>query len=232
MADVGRGAAHVETNHLRRAARFRGAGHADDPAGRAGEDRVLAPEPCPIRKAPARLHEQRTIARPQRGGELVNITAQNWREVRVDQRRIPAPDQLDQWRNFVTYRDLREPSRSRQIGEPRLMCRIAIAMHQNDCDRTKAFCNRGLKGGTGGDFVELLQHRAISHDPLGNLDHPGVRRFGQHNLSHEQFWPFLRADPQCIAKAARDGKHGRLALALKQRVGGNCGAHPNGSRRQ
>jgi hypothetical protein len=52
-----------------------------------------------------------------------------------------------------------------------------------------------------------------------------VQQLGQHDVAVEQARPVLVGDAQRVAEAARDGQHGRFALALQQRVGGDRGAH-------
>ena len=74
MRDVGRGAAHVEADHLVEAGRGRGPRHADDAARRAGQDRVLAAEARGIGQPAVGLHEQQPARRPA-GRHLVDIAA-------------------------------------------------------------------------------------------------------------------------------------------------------------
>ncbi|KAG1223284.1 hypothetical protein G6F68_020387 [Rhizopus microsporus] len=79
MGHVGRGAAHVETDHLRESGDFAGTHHAHDAAGRAGQDRVLATEAVRVGQAAAGLHEHETDAR-QFAGHLVHIALQDGRQ--------------------------------------------------------------------------------------------------------------------------------------------------------
>ena len=60
---VGGGAAHVEADHLVVPRQAGGARHADDAAGRARQDRVLALEGMRIGQAARRLHEEQLDAR-------------------------------------------------------------------------------------------------------------------------------------------------------------------------
>ena len=72
MRDVGRGAAHVEADDLVEARLGRGPRHADDAAGGAGQDRVLAAKGGGIGQAAVRLHEEQpalsAAAAPRRPG--------------------------------------------------------------------------------------------------------------------------------------------------------------------
>src|SRR5205814_6164932 len=58
---------------------------------------------------------------PHKGGgkkmrNLRHVSAQNRRQIRIDHRGIAAPDQLDQRRDFVTDRHLREAHLARERG--------------------------------------------------------------------------------------------------------------------
>src|SRR3546814_8921949 len=67
--------------------------HADDTAGRAGEDRVLALEGGRVGKATVRLHEEEARALSERPHDAVNVVAQHRREIGVDHAGIAASDQ-------------------------------------------------------------------------------------------------------------------------------------------
>ena len=58
MGDIGRGAAHVEPDDMIEPGLLCSLRHADDPAGRAGQDRILAPEPPRIGQPAIGLHEE------------------------------------------------------------------------------------------------------------------------------------------------------------------------------
>ena len=73
---VGRGAAHVEADDLVEAAHLGGAHGADDAAGRAGQDRVLALEAVGFGQPAAALHEEQPHAR-HLALDLLDITAQD-----------------------------------------------------------------------------------------------------------------------------------------------------------
>ena len=63
MGDVGRGAAHVEADDLLEAGELRRLDHADHPAGRAGQDRILALEEVGGGEAARRHHEHQAGVR-------------------------------------------------------------------------------------------------------------------------------------------------------------------------
>ncbi len=128
MANIGGGAAHVEADDLVEAGDARRLHRADDAARGTGEDCVLALEKIGRRQSAGRHHEHELGAvtpLPRKGGvgrdaqilgDLSNITRQDRREVGIDYRRVAAPDQLDQRRDLVADRDLRETG---SPGEPR-----------------------------------------------------------------------------------------------------------------
>ncbi len=62
VRDVGRGAAHVEADDALEPGSERRAHRTDDPAGRTGQDRVLALEAVRIGEAAVRLHEEQARA--------------------------------------------------------------------------------------------------------------------------------------------------------------------------
>ena len=123
MRHVGRGAAHVEADDMVEPGLRRGLGHADDPARRPGQDRVLAAEGGGVGEAAVRLHEEEAhphavassvenaSTRSTSGLEPhdpVDIAPQHRRQIGVDHRRIAAPDQLDQRLDLVARADLGE----------------------------------------------------------------------------------------------------------------------------
>ena len=73
---VGRGAAHVEADHLVAAGELSGTGHAHDAAGRTGQDGVLAGKSLRIGQAARGLHEKQLDA-GHLGSDLVHIAPQN-----------------------------------------------------------------------------------------------------------------------------------------------------------
>ncbi len=107
MRHVGRGAAHVEADDLVEPAHLRRAHRADDAAGRARQDRILALEAPRIGKAAIRLHEQQP--RPaELAGDAVDIAAQDGREIGVDDGGVAAAHQLHQRAHLMARRPCRK----------------------------------------------------------------------------------------------------------------------------
>ena len=111
MRDVGRGAAHVEGDDLLQASRGSGAHRADDSAGRAGENGILAVQQAALGESPAGLHELQAYAW-KRLGDALQVAAQHGRQIGVGNRRLSTGDELDQRAHLVGDRDLREAQRS------------------------------------------------------------------------------------------------------------------------
>ena len=122
--------------------------------------------------------------------------------------------------------DLREAGLAGDHGQPLLVLAVFPAMHQDDGERIEAIGAQCGESGPCRPLVELCQHRAVGADALGDLDDPGGQLFGQHDMTREDFGPRLIADPQCVAKPARDRQRQPFALALEQGVGRHCGPDP------
>ena len=231
MRHVGRGAAHVEADDMVEAGLGRRLGHADDPAGRAGQDRVLAAEGGGVGEAAVGLHEEeaspsRLLPAWQRPGhDPIDIAPQHRRQIGVDHRRIAAPDQLDQRLDLMARADLGEADLLGQPLQRRLVRGPAPAVHQHDRQRPDARVERRLQPGPRRLQVQRLLHRAVGPHPLVDLDHSVVKRLRQHDLAGEDVRPRLRPDPERIAQPGGDRQRHLFALALEQGVGGDGRAH-------
>ena len=111
----------------------------------AGPDRIasLPRNALASVEAAVRLHELQLGVLGQPGRDPVDVAAQDRRQIGVDHRRVAAPDQLDQRRDLVADRDLREAELARDLGQPRLMLGEAPAVHQDDRQRVDP-CSRRL----------------------------------------------------------------------------------------
>lgn len=107
VRDIGGCAAHVEADDLAEPGLFRGACHPDDAAGRAGEHCVLAAEVGGFAQPAVGLHEHQPDAL-EFGRDLVDVPAQDRREIGVDDGGVPARHQLDQRADLVRTADLGE----------------------------------------------------------------------------------------------------------------------------
>ena len=126
----------------------------------------------------------------------------------------------------MTHRNLGEANFARESCKRYLMCLITVAMHQNDGDRAQPFVIGRLQIGLGFGLIKRGDDVAVGVHPLHYLNDISVEWWWHLDLAHKQFGPFLIANAQRIAKAARDRKQSWRALMLKQRVGRNGGSDP------
>ena len=230
---VGGRAAHVEADDLGKARRLRRLGHADDAAGGTGKDRVLALEHLGRRQSARRHHElqRRRVGIAGLGakgaGDLVDIAPEDRRQIGVDHRGVAAPDQLDQRRDLVAHRDLREAGGLRQLFGPRLVLAIVPGMHEDDGDGVDALGLGCLERGLRRRLVERHLDRAVGEHPLRHLGNSGIELFGQDDLFREDVRPGLIGDLQRVAETAGDEQQRLVALALQKRVGRHRRSHPH-----
>jgi hypothetical protein len=104
---VGRRAAHVEADHPIESGRLAHPRHADDPAGRSRQDRILALEGAGIGEPAIGLHELQSHA-VHGPGHLLDVAAQDRRQIGIDDGGVAARDELDQGRDLVRHRNLGE----------------------------------------------------------------------------------------------------------------------------
>ena len=175
-------------------------------------------------QAAAAAHEEELHAR-HLGSHLLDIAAQDGREVGIDHGGVAAADQLHQRAHLVRHAHLREAERASQPGRRLLVRRPAPAVHEDDGHAAQAGVVGGPEALAQVVFVQRLDHRAVGADTLLRLDHALVEQLGQHDVAVEQARPVLVGDAQRVAETAGDDQQRRLALALEQRVGGHRGAH-------
>ena len=102
-------------------------------------------------------------------------------------------------------------------------------MHQHDGDRADAVILGALELGAHRIEIRLALDRAVGAHPLVDLDHPLVEHVRLDDVLRENLRPRLVADAQRVAKTLGDQKERALALALKERIGRNRGAHLHGA---
>ena len=226
MRHVGGGAAHVEADGLGEA-RVRGrAGHADDPAGRAGQDGVLAAEARRVGQPAVGLHEQQPDA-GELGRDLGHVALQDGRQVGVHHRGVAPGDQLHQRASPVRLRHLGEAGRAGEVADPRLVLRVAVAVHaDHGGGPVPVPAGAGELAGQG-VLVQRGEHLAVGGDPLVRLDDAVVEDLGEQDAAVEDARPVLVGDAQRVAEAPGDDQDGGLALPLQQGVGGDGGAEPD-----
>ncbi len=138
VRDVGRRASHVEADDAVEPCHRRGLDRADDTAGGAGEDCVLAAEmPCGGEAARG-LHEKEVGHFTKRGGNAVDMAAKDRREVGIDDSRVAAADELQEGRHFMARRDLTKARLTRELGDDALMFGERPGVHEDDGDGVDA----------------------------------------------------------------------------------------------
>ena len=232
VGDVGRGAAHVEADHLVEAGHLGGFDRTDHAAGGAREDRVLALEQVGSGEAAGGLHEHelgRVFAVGARGrqlrGDLFDIAPQDRGEIGVDHRGVAPADQFHQGADLVADRDLGEAHVAGDGGDLCFVVVVAVAVHEDDGGGADA----GVKGlaetRAGGVEVDRYVDRAVGADPFAHLDHALVEVFRFDDMAVEQARAGLIADLERVAEAVRGDEHRSVAGAFEQRVGGDRRAH-------
>ena len=159
------------------------------------------------------------------GRNLIDIRAQNRRQISIDNRGIAAPDNLDQRRDAVADRYLCEPDLFGNHCQPFFVGRKTVRMHEHDGDRAVTLIIGLLQSLARLVLSQRAFDRAIGAHPLIDLDRAGIELFGQNDVAGENVGPVLVADPQTIGEPACDGQKGGRAFALEQRVGRDRGAH-------
>ncbi len=227
VGHVGGRAAHVEADDPGKAGRPRRLGHADDAAGRAGQDRVLAAEARRAGKATVGLHEQQPDA-AQLGGDLIHVALEDGRQVGVHHGRVAPCHQPHQRADLVGRAHLREPRLARDRGDPLLVLRVPVPVHADDGGRAEAVIERGSEGSCQTGHVKRGNDLACCAYPLFRLNDPVIEQLGQDDMPVEDARPGLVGDAERVPEALGDDQDGRLAGALEQGVGGYRGAHPHG----
>ena len=205
--------------------RCAGPHHADDAAGGPGKDRVLALEAARLGQPARRLHEVEAHAR-HLGRHLVDVAAQDRREIGVDHRRVAAADQLHQRADAVRDAHLREAGRARERLGRRFVRGEALAVHEDDRDAAQPGREGGFEIG-----AERAPRRARAR----------ARRWRRRARRPRSPSSTAARAARCAArtgaagpdrrcasasrKPLRDDEQRRLALALEQRVGGHRRAH-------
>ena len=154
MADIGGGAAHVEANDPVEpggASRFR---RADDAAGGAGEDGVLALEARGVREAAGGLHEVEFRFAPEAGADAVDVTSEDRGEIGIDHGGVAARDEFLERRDFVADAHLGEAEVAGDGGGAGLMRGIAVAVEEAERAGGEAARASGGEGVAEGGFVE------------------------------------------------------------------------------
>ena len=196
----------------------------------AGPDRIASlPWNNSAAVKPARRHHEHQPGIRALGVEVLvhlrHIAPQDRRQIGVDHRGVAAADQLDQRRDFVADRHLREAHVARQRRDLLLVLGIAIGVHEHDRHRGDAVgLGRFEIAPHGGEIGRALD-RAVGAHALVDLGDALVQHVGLDDVAGENLRPRLVADLERVAETLGDQQQRALALALEQRVGGDRRAH-------
>ena len=166
------------------------ADHADDAAGRARQQRVLALEARGPRSRPAvRLHEQQAgpavavsrvgnragvsarLGPGDPGLDPIDVAAQDRRQVGVDHGGVAPGHQLHQGADLVAGRHLAEAEVAGQAGRHLLVLGVAVAVDERDGHRVEAGVARPPAAAAATRLgVDRGQDLAVGADPLVDLD--------------------------------------------------------------
>ncbi len=196
-ADVGRRAAHVETDQSSSAGGAASRDHADHAPRGTRQHAVHAAEASGIDQPAVALHERHgdvAMRFAQAALEFCCVTQQHRREVGVGDGRVAAGNEAEQWRGDVRGDHLVETCFPRNLRRARLVRRVLEAVHETDGDRLDAGVTCGGQGGAQRWLVERHQHLALRGHALGQFHHLRVERRGLANGAGEDVGPFLVAE--------------------------------------
>ena len=235
VGDVGRGAAHVEADHLGEACCPRGLDRSHDAPRRPRQDRVLASEQSRRSQSARGLHEQqsRTSRLPLRAGgfhggcDAIDVTPEQRREIGIDHGGIAAPDEFHERAHLVAGGDVSEPFIARELRRLALMRREGVRMHKDDGNGGDAFGPRRAERRPRRRAIERGLDAAIGAHALGHLDDARIEHRGFFDPPREDFGPRLVADLERVTEALAHDQEEGIAFPLEQRVGGDRRPHPD-----
>ena len=224
MRDIGGGASHVKADHLLDAGHRCRARHADNATGRAAQNRVLAGKGMGVGQATGGLHEKQLDARHLLR-HLLHIAFENRRQVGVHHGRVATAHQFHHRAGLMRGADLRKADLRCDAPGRQFVCRVAIAVHEDNGDRTQTALVLRQQFGLQLRLVKRLDHIAVRTAALPGFDHRAVQQFRQHDVAVKDTGPVLVRNAQCVPKTLGGHQQRRFALALQQRVGGHRGPH-------
>ncbi len=227
MRNVGRCAAHIKTDDLIKAIHFGGPHHADNTARRAGQYRILALELRGIGQPAIGLHEHQ-LHTAQFTGNLINITAQDRRQIGINNRGIATRHQFHQRTDLIADRYLGKADLTCDFSRRIFMGGITIAMHEHDGTCPDAVIKGGLQVTAQVFTIKGCQFRALRVKAAIGLDHALIQHFRQPDIAIKQLRAVLIGNAQRIAETGRGHQNRAVAFAFQKRIGRNRRAHLDG----
>ena len=168
---------------------------------------------------------RRALIDLQIAGYICHVAADDGREVSINDSGVAATHELDERRDLVADRNLRETQFARERSDASLMVGVAISVHEDDGDRAEAICQSGGKHITDGSELGCFLHHAVGAHALVYLNHALVEHLRLDDVPGEDVGPCLVADLERVAKTLGDQQQCALAFALKERVSRDRGPH-------
>ena len=225
------GAAHVEGDHFLETGLPAHARRAHHAAGRTAQQAVFGAELIRLHQAAGAGHHVQPSAADGLA-HLLQIGADDRREVRIHHRGLGPLQQLDEGRYLVRAGDVPETEPLQTLRQPLLMFGIHVTVHQRNGRHIDAAFEQRLR--PFGDSIKLQrpQDLSLGIEALRNLDHGFIKRRRFADVQREQVRPLLRADEQQVAETLRHEQRHACALAFEQRIGAARGGQPHGQWRQ
>ncbi len=131
----------------------------------------------------------------------------------------------------MTGGDLGKTDLSGHVGNLGFVNGVEIGVQSGNGDGTDAVIIRGLKDGARCRFIKRVQNSAIRIQTLVYFFDTFIQKLGAFDFQIEQAGASLIADFQKVAEAFGDQQQHPLAFAFQKRVGGDRGAHFDGTDR-
>ena len=224
VRNVGRRPAHVKADDFVKTRSGCRAHHPDDAARRAGQNRVLTLKFFGIGESAVALHEHHLASR-HFTRHLINIASQNRRQICVDDGGIATGNNLHHRTCFVRNRYLRKTHGARHFSNPYFVLMEAIAVHQHDGNGPKALVPQRLQAICRIDFIQWNNNFAARANSFLYFHDICIKQFGKLDMPIKNARAILVTDAQLIAKAFRNEKCCRLALAFEQGVRRDSRSH-------
>ena len=185
VRNIGGRPTHVEPDDLLETIHFGRADHADNTARRARQNGVLALKLRGIRQPAIRLHEHQ-FHTAKLACDLINIAAQDRRQIRINNRGIAARHQLHQRADLMADRYLSKPDIACNLGRRIFMRGITVPMHEHDGTGTNAVIVNSLQLGAQRVTIKCGKFFALRVKAAIGLNHAFIEHFRQFNVAIEQ----------------------------------------------
>ncbi len=227
QADVARGAAHVEAQHVALAGQPGEQQRAADAAGRPGEhgERGVRGGARDVGEAARGLHDLRFGQRLGVGfaGEPAQVVAQQRRQSRVERGRGGALELAKRADEIAGQRKLRVRQQlGDQLAEQSLVLGMRVGMQQRDGDGLGLGCGNLAHERARSVGVELAQ-RPVGCHALGRCEAQlgGHERGGRRVAQAIQVRARLARELEHVGEAVGGDQRGACGMPLQQRVGGD-----------